>query len=77
MVFRKIKLNSFLIVEKVTSTFQNLHEFISDTYLNNERCNVPCKVEKWIRWIPHINGIFKLNFNFLKIKYCKYIMLDD
>ena len=68
MVFRKIKLNSFLIIEKATSTFQNLHEFISDSYLNNEGCNVPCKVEKWIRWILPINRRFKLNLDGSTIK---------
>ena len=48
---------------KATITFQNLHEFIGDSYLNNERHNVPYRVEKLIRWIPPINGILKLNFN--------------
>ena len=59
----KIKPNLFLVIEKATSTFQNLHEFISDTYLSNKGHFVPCKVEKWIRWIPTINGRFKLKFD--------------
>ena len=63
MVFRKIKPNPFLVIEKATSTFQNLHEFINDTYLSNDEHFVPRKVEKWIRWIPPINGRFKLNFD--------------
>ena len=63
MIFRKIKPNPFLIIEKATSTFQNLHELISETYLSNEEHFVPCKVEKGIRWIPPINGRFKLNFD--------------
>ena len=45
MVFRKINPNPFLIIEKAISMFQNLHEFINDTYLNNEGCNVTSKVE--------------------------------
>ena len=36
MVFRKIKSNLFLVIEKVTSVFQNLHEFTSDTYLTKK-----------------------------------------
>ena len=67
LVFRKIKPNPFLIIEKATLTFQNLHKFINDTYLNNEGCNVPRKVEKWILWIPPINGRFKLNFDCSRI----------
>ena len=61
-VFRKIKPNPFLIIEKATSSFQNLNELISDDYLTNEGRNVPRKVERWIRWIPPINERFKLNF---------------
>ena len=37
VVFRKIKPNPFLVIEKATSTFQNFHEFMSETSLSNER----------------------------------------
>ena len=40
---------------------------MSDSYLNNEGCNIPRRVEKWIRWVPPINGRFKLNFDGSKI----------
>ena len=63
MVFRKIKPNSFLIIEKATSSFQNLNKLMSDDYPTNEGRNVPRKVERWIRWIPPINERFKLNLD--------------
>ena len=34
--------------EKAKSSFQNLHEFMNDTYLSNERNFVPHKVENLI-----------------------------
>ena len=67
MVFRKIKLNPFLVIEKTISTFKNLYEFMSDTYLSNKWHFVPHKVEKWIQWIPPIHGKFKLNFDSSRI----------
>ena len=63
----KIKPNPFLIIDRATLTFQNLHELISNAYPSNEGCNVPRRVENWIRWIPPINGRFKLNFDGSKI----------
>ena len=63
MVFRKIKPNPFLIIEKATSSFQNLNKLMSDDYPTNEGHNVPRKVERWIRWIPPINERFKLNLD--------------
>ena len=45
----KIKPNPFLIIEKAISMFQNLHELMYDAYPNNEGCNVPRKIERWIR----------------------------
>ena len=36
VVFRKIKPNPFLIIEKATSSLQNLNELMSDDYLTNE-----------------------------------------
>ena len=62
VVFRKIKSNPFLILKAIL-TFQNLNESISNSCLSNERCNISRRVEKWIRWIPQINGMFKLNFD--------------
>ena len=32
-------------------------------YLSNEGHIISHKVEKWIRWIPLINGRFKFNFD--------------
>ena len=58
---------SFLVIEKATSTFQNLHRFMSDTYLSNKWHFVSRKVEKWIQWIPRINGRLKCNLR-LKLK---------
>ena len=55
VVFRKIKPNQFLIIEKATSTFQNLDKLMSDAYPNNEGRNVPRKIERWIQWIPPIS----------------------
>ena len=69
MVFKKIKFNPFLIIEKAISMFQNFHEFMNDIYLNNERHIVLRKVEKLIRWIPLINKILKLNFDDSRINY--------
>ena len=63
MVLRKIKLNSFLIIEKAILTFQNPHKLMSDAYPSNKGRNVPRRVKKWIKWILPINGIFKLNFD--------------
>ena len=60
---RKFKPNHFLIIEKTTTTFQNQHEILCDSYLNNEGCNISHRVEKYIRWIPLINEKFKLNFD--------------
>ena len=37
-------------------------------YLQIEGCNVPWMVENLIRWIPPVNGRFKLNFDGSKIK---------
>ena len=39
-----------------------------DSYLQTEGHNVSRMVEKWIRWIPLINGRFKLNFNGSRIE---------
>ena len=47
MVFRKIKPNLFLVIEKATS-FQNLYKLMSDTYFCNEWHIVPRKVENLI-----------------------------
>ena len=63
MVFRKSKHNSFIIIEKTTLTFKICNEFMNEFCFNSEGSNIPCIVEKWIRWIHQINGIFKLNFD--------------
>ena len=62
-MFKKIQPNPFLIIEKVTSNFQTLQEYAIDSQLQNEGCFVPQVVAKWIRWIPPINGNFKLNLD--------------
>ena len=46
VVFRKIKPNPFLIIEKATLTFQNLNEFMSGSCFSNEGCNIPRRIEK-------------------------------
>ena len=62
-MFRKIKPNPFLIIEKATLIFQSLHGILTESYLHNEGHIVPSMIEKWIRWTPRINGRFKLNFD--------------
>ena len=66
--FRKIHLNPFLVIEKVTLNFQNLQNYMIDSFLQIERNNILQMVEKWIRWISLINERFKLNFDGLRIK---------
>ena len=39
-----------------------------DSYLQTKGLKVPRIVEKWIRWIPLINGRFKLNLDDSRIK---------
>ena len=63
VVFRKIKPNQFFIIEKAILTFQNLHKLMSNLFPSNKGHDIPRRVEKWIIWIPQINGIFKLNFD--------------
>ena len=46
VVFRKIKPNSFFIIEKATLTSQNLNAFKSDSCFSNEGSNIPHRVEK-------------------------------
>ena len=60
-MFRKIKPNPFLIIEKATLIFQNLNGIWTESYFHNEGHIVPSMVEKWIPSIPPINGRFKLN----------------
>ena len=62
IVVKKIQSNPFLVIKKATLNFQSLQDFVT------EWCNVPWVVEKLIRWIPLINGIFKLNFDGSRIK---------
>lgn len=40
---------------------------MSDSYFTNKEHMIPHRVEKLIRWIPPINGIFKLNFDDYRI----------
>ena len=63
VVFKKMKLNPFLVIEKATLIFRNLQEYIFYPDLHNEGRNVSRMVEKWIRWIRPINNRFKLNFD--------------
>ena len=60
VLFRKIKSNPFLIIEKDTLTSQNFQECMSD--------NIPGRVENLIRWILFIKGKFKLNFDGSRIE---------
>ena len=53
IVVKKIQPNPFLVIKKATLNFQSLQDFVT------EWCNVPWVVEKLIRWIPLINGIFQ------------------
>ena len=39
-----------------------------DSYLQNERRNIPWMVKRWIHWISLINGRFKLNFDGSRIE---------
>ena len=66
-MFRKVKLDLFLIIKKAYSMFQCLHALMSNDYPDNEGRNVSRKVKKWIRWIPQINRRFKLIFDGLRI----------
>ena len=69
VLFKKIQPNPFLVSEKATLVFQkNLQIVIGDSYLHNKWHKVLSMVEKWIRYIPPINGIFKLNFDGLRIQ---------
>ena len=63
VVFKKVRPNPFLVIEKVTVIFQNLQEYLFYPYLHNKGRNVFHLVEKWIHWIPLINDRFKLNFD--------------
>ena len=65
--FRKIQPNTFLIIKKATLNFQNLQNYMIDTYIQIEEHNVLQIVEQWIRWVPSINERFKLNFDGLRI----------
>lgn len=47
--------------------FQNLQGCLIDSFIQNEGRSVLRVVEKWIRWIPPIDEIFKLNFDELKM----------
>ena len=49
VVFKKVRSNPFLLIEKTTFIFQNLQEYLFDPYLHNEGQNVFHFVEKWIR----------------------------
>ena len=63
VVFKKIQPNPFLVIEKATYIFQNLQDYLMDSYhLNKGNC-VTRRVGKWIQWIPPINGRFKLKFD--------------
>ena len=67
MLFRKIQPNPFLVIEKATLIYKNLQDYLIDPYQLHGRHSITRRIEKWIRWIPHINGRFKLNFNGSKI----------
>ena len=63
VVFKEMKPNQFLVIEKVALIFQNLQDYIFYPDFHNEGCNVSRMVEKWICWIPLINNRFKLTFD--------------
>ena len=67
VVFRKNHPNFFLVNEKAMINFQNLQGCLIDSFIQNEGRSVLRVVEKWIRWIPPIDEIFKLNFDELKM----------
>ena len=52
-----------LLRKQATITFQNLNEFMNEFYFDSKGCNIPHRVEKWIRWFLPINKKFKLNFD--------------
>ena len=57
-----------LIIEKATLIFQNIHGSLSESYFHNKGHIVSCMIEKWIRWIPPINGRYKLNFDDARVQ---------